>query len=451
MPIKTKIPSTVRNSVWNMYIGIGQKQGICFCCNTEFITSANFECGHVQAKSKNGDTTIQNLRPVCGLCNKSMGTINMETFMSKYGFTKNNNWNGIVINNNNPNPNVCNETNIKCHKTEENEASRQKNMKQKISTNQTVNKKSKDDDFKKYLESLLVKQLQQICIIFGINYGGTKPKLINKIINGKITLNEFLNKIDTSKKYLIKCDGFEYCELCKINIKNGYDDFCKICNKKTYIDYEHIYYTNDKILNDSLIAGIHKENIAKCNVCNKITYIEEYDNNFLDLVLPISTQKDNQDKNINGEMYRYLDNFIVKQLKQICIIFSISCKGTKLKLIENIIENKITKEDINNKVNENKKYLIHCNGFEYCNECKNKIIRDIYTLCKKCTKEDPKDQHCYYTNNKILVDNINCKICNKRSSRSKYENAFYEEEEEKSGNYLKKLLKNIDNQDNYLF
>jgi hypothetical protein len=67
MSTKAKIPSTVRNSVWNIYIGADQKRGLCFCCNTEHISCANFECGHIQAKSKNGEITIQNLRPICGL------------------------------------------------------------------------------------------------------------------------------------------------------------------------------------------------------------------------------------------------------------------------------------------------------------------------------------------------------------------------------------------------
>ena len=89
------IPSAVRNAVWNIYVGNDIKQGICFCCNTEPITTANFDCGHVESRNNNGKATIQNLRPICGLCNKSMGTKNMETFMENSGFKKNINWYGI--------------------------------------------------------------------------------------------------------------------------------------------------------------------------------------------------------------------------------------------------------------------------------------------------------------------------------------------------------------------
>ena len=71
--MKNSIPATVKNSVWNLYIGVNEKQGYCFCCKTEQISDRNFDCGHVQAKSKNGEATVQNLRPICGLCNSSMG------------------------------------------------------------------------------------------------------------------------------------------------------------------------------------------------------------------------------------------------------------------------------------------------------------------------------------------------------------------------------------------
>ncbi len=92
---KNQIPATVRNSVWNIYIGSDIKKGVCFCCRTEQIAFSNFDCGHIQARSNNGVTMLCNLRPICGLCNNSMGTANMEEFMKKFGYVKNENWNGI--------------------------------------------------------------------------------------------------------------------------------------------------------------------------------------------------------------------------------------------------------------------------------------------------------------------------------------------------------------------
>lgn len=59
------------------YVGCGEK-----------ITPFNFECGHVIAFSNGGETTLSNLRPICGCCNKSMGSQNMEDFIKQYGFKK---------------------------------------------------------------------------------------------------------------------------------------------------------------------------------------------------------------------------------------------------------------------------------------------------------------------------------------------------------------------------
>ena len=82
---KKKIPATVRNTVWIKYNG-KVFEGICFCCKTESITKSNFECGHIISESDGGEVTIQNLRPICSLCNKSMGKKNMEEFMKKHGY-----------------------------------------------------------------------------------------------------------------------------------------------------------------------------------------------------------------------------------------------------------------------------------------------------------------------------------------------------------------------------
>jgi hypothetical protein len=72
-----KIPAKVRNDVWNMYIGDNIAQHKCLCCKKTTIKNVEFECGHVVAKSKGGGDEIQNLRPICSSCNKSMGTTNM--------------------------------------------------------------------------------------------------------------------------------------------------------------------------------------------------------------------------------------------------------------------------------------------------------------------------------------------------------------------------------------
>ena len=45
----------------------------------------SFHCGHIIAVSKGGDTTCDNLKPICQSCNSSMGNMNMNNFIKKYG------------------------------------------------------------------------------------------------------------------------------------------------------------------------------------------------------------------------------------------------------------------------------------------------------------------------------------------------------------------------------
>lgn len=92
---KYKIPATVRNVVWCKYIGKNPTP-MCFCCNVELISRANFECGHIVSERNGGSASVDNLRPICSICNKSMSVKNMEEFMEQHGFRKSIHWNGYV-------------------------------------------------------------------------------------------------------------------------------------------------------------------------------------------------------------------------------------------------------------------------------------------------------------------------------------------------------------------
>jgi len=85
-PKKQKIPAALRNAVWITNIGDKDKNGKCYCCKIESITTGNFECGHIIAEKEGGLNEINNLKPVCSLCNKSMGKQNMNDFIKKCGF-----------------------------------------------------------------------------------------------------------------------------------------------------------------------------------------------------------------------------------------------------------------------------------------------------------------------------------------------------------------------------
>jgi hypothetical protein len=81
---RKKIPSSIRTLVWNKYIAADVAQSDCFCCRTAKISVRSFDCGHVIAEAKGGDLTINNLRPICKDCNKSMGTRSMNEFTKEY-------------------------------------------------------------------------------------------------------------------------------------------------------------------------------------------------------------------------------------------------------------------------------------------------------------------------------------------------------------------------------
>lgn len=81
--IKEKIPKCVRNSVWRLYFK-NKITGLCQCCKIEKISYASFHSGHIKSEKLGGSTSLENLRPVCMMCNLSMGQMDMNEFIKKY-------------------------------------------------------------------------------------------------------------------------------------------------------------------------------------------------------------------------------------------------------------------------------------------------------------------------------------------------------------------------------
>ena len=84
----SRISAPLKRAVWDKYIGREIGVGKCFCCKTEEIRQLHFECGHVESVNAGGATSVENLRPICSLCNKSMGTKNMMVYMKENNFLK---------------------------------------------------------------------------------------------------------------------------------------------------------------------------------------------------------------------------------------------------------------------------------------------------------------------------------------------------------------------------
>jgi 5-methylcytosine-specific restriction endonuclease McrA len=56
--------------------------GECYCCGIN-IDALSFEAAHVEAKSKGGPDTLDNLRPTCTPCNRDMKTQNLYNYMKQ--------------------------------------------------------------------------------------------------------------------------------------------------------------------------------------------------------------------------------------------------------------------------------------------------------------------------------------------------------------------------------
>jgi 5-methylcytosine-specific restriction endonuclease McrA len=81
-----KVPKGVRIDVWDHYIGSEIASHKCLCCKKTTISQSMFECGHVVSIKDGGTEEIENLRPICSKCNKSMSTQNMKEYVLKYGY-----------------------------------------------------------------------------------------------------------------------------------------------------------------------------------------------------------------------------------------------------------------------------------------------------------------------------------------------------------------------------
>ena len=80
---RVSIPKAVKDTIWDQCFGKEAGIGKCYCCSGE-INSKKFDCGHIISVANSGTNNIDNLKPICSTCNKSMGTTNMEEFKKEY-------------------------------------------------------------------------------------------------------------------------------------------------------------------------------------------------------------------------------------------------------------------------------------------------------------------------------------------------------------------------------
>lgn len=259
---KQSIPKKLKQLVWDSYIGNEKGIGICQCCQKESIAQMSFHCGHIISEFNGGKLNVNNLKPICSLCNGSMGKMNMDEYMEKIGVLD-----------------------------------KKYTIKQNNKYSQIVNDNTEllTNNLYQFLNNLKIVQLRQLCrslstidrtygqVSNNISPNGTKPKIINKIIKNGYTLLEIKKMIEgcQNKKYFIICggSGLKKCNDCTIN-----DDLkcvfqCEKC------DETHAYYTNTKISDENDVKKngyvlILKKTNKKCISCNYVTTMDEYENSF---------------------------------------------------------------------------------------------------------------------------------------------------------------------------
>jgi len=80
---RKSIGKALRDQVWLKYMG-NKAQGKCYCCKIRMIHITDFQVGHNKAVVKGGSDHISNLRPICGPCNRGMGTKSIEWYRKTY-------------------------------------------------------------------------------------------------------------------------------------------------------------------------------------------------------------------------------------------------------------------------------------------------------------------------------------------------------------------------------
>ena len=82
---RKQLPKSVRMNVWTQNVGEVYTADCFMNCGNK-ITIQNFECGHIVAVKNGGSNMIDNLKPICSLCNKSMGATNLYEYAKFYGY-----------------------------------------------------------------------------------------------------------------------------------------------------------------------------------------------------------------------------------------------------------------------------------------------------------------------------------------------------------------------------
>lgn len=74
--MRIKFSAIIRAKVWNKHYNIKYEK--CRICNVNNISPFLFEVGHKKSLYNGGGNEINNLIPICSMCNRSIGKKNIK-------------------------------------------------------------------------------------------------------------------------------------------------------------------------------------------------------------------------------------------------------------------------------------------------------------------------------------------------------------------------------------
>lgn len=81
---RKKIPTKLKNDIWDKNVGYDIVSACCICCKNTIIKNRDFDAGHIKSIKNGGLDTFDNLLPICRGCNCSMGSTNMDQYIKEY-------------------------------------------------------------------------------------------------------------------------------------------------------------------------------------------------------------------------------------------------------------------------------------------------------------------------------------------------------------------------------
>lgn len=252
---KAKISKVLRTAVW--YKWATKEQGVieCFACGC-WVSSMEFECGHVISEYNGGKTEVDNLRPVHSVCNKSMGKMNLEEFktvMNKQGVIESN----LKMNPQNVSTNA--------DKNQQGEKVQSINNVLPNQRDNTIEFKTENKPKYEFFDKISMEELSNLCEFYGVAKGRTKEIRINNIIASPHFKPDRFIKLNEARKEMMELklnDLIRLCDEVKVSkYRDSADLVSRILLKNPNIDYKKYSFQPQierKILLDTKIIEVEK-------------------------------------------------------------------------------------------------------------------------------------------------------------------------------------------------